>query len=46
VQLEERDVSNSWLRIQLQVRDRHHLAQVIKTIRRMPDVQRVFRTLA
>src|SRR5579859_5381885 len=31
VQLEERDVSNSWLRIQLQVRDRHHLAQVIKT---------------
>jgi RelA/SpoT family (p)ppGpp synthetase len=46
VQLEERDVGNSWLRIQLQVRDRHHLAQVIKTIRRMPDVQRVFRTLA
>src|SRR5450631_1831620 len=46
VQLEERDVSNSWLRIQLQVQSRHHLAQVIKTIRRMPDVQRVFRTLA
>jgi guanosine-3',5'-bis(diphosphate) 3'-pyrophosphohydrolase len=46
VQLEERDVSNSWLRIQLQVRDRRHLARVIRTIRRMPDVQRVFRTLA
>jgi len=46
VQLEERDSNHSWLRIQLQVRDRHHLAQVIKTIRRMPDVQRVFRTLA
>ncbi len=46
VQLEERDVSNSWLRIQLQVRDRKHLARVIRTIRRMPDVQRVFRTLA
>ncbi|MDP9064248.1 MAG: DUF5913 domain-containing protein, partial [Pseudomonadota bacterium] len=46
VQLEERDVSNSWLRIQLQVRDRKHLAQVIKTIRRMGDVQRVFRSLA
>ncbi len=46
VQLEERDVSNSWLRIQLQVRDRRHLAEVIRTIRRMPDVQRVFRTLA
>jgi (p)ppGpp synthase/HD superfamily hydrolase len=28
------------------VRDRKHLARVIKTIRRMPDVQRVFRTLA
>jgi RelA/SpoT family (p)ppGpp synthetase len=46
VQLEERDSSNSWLRIQLQARDRKHLAQVLKTIRRMPDVQRVFRTLA
>jgi GTP diphosphokinase / guanosine-3',5'-bis(diphosphate) 3'-diphosphatase len=46
VQLEERDVGNSWLRIQLQVRDRKHLAQVIRTIRRMSDVQRVFRTLA
>ena len=46
VQLEERDVANSWLRIQLQVRDRRHLARVIRTIRRMPDVQRVFRTLA
>jgi (p)ppGpp synthase/HD superfamily hydrolase len=46
VQLEERDVANSWLRIQLQVHDRKHLARVIRTIRRMPDVQRVFRTLA
>jgi GTP diphosphokinase / guanosine-3',5'-bis(diphosphate) 3'-diphosphatase len=39
-------VSSSSLKFQLQVRDRKHLAQVIKTIRRMPDVQRVFRTLA
>ena len=46
VSLEERDVSSSSLKFQLQVRDRRHLAQVIKTIRRMPDVQRVFRTLA
>ncbi len=46
VQLEERDAGNSWLRIQLQVHDRKDLAQVIKIIRRMPDVQRVFRTLA
>jgi len=46
VSLEERDVNSSSLRFQLQVRDRKHLAQVIRTIRRMPDVQRVFRTLA
>jgi len=46
VQLEERDSSNSWLRIQLQVRDRKALAEVLRTIRRMPDVQRVFRSLA
>jgi RelA/SpoT family (p)ppGpp synthetase len=46
VSLEERDVNNSFLRIQIQVRDRRHLAEVIRTIRRMPDVQRVFRTLA
>jgi guanosine-3',5'-bis(diphosphate) 3'-pyrophosphohydrolase len=46
VSLEERDVGSSSLKFQLQVRDRKHLAQVIKTIRRMPDVQRVFRTLA
>ncbi|HWG69577.1 MAG TPA: bifunctional (p)ppGpp synthetase/guanosine-3',5'-bis(diphosphate) 3'-pyrophosphohydrolase [Steroidobacteraceae bacterium] len=46
VSLEERDVSSSSLKFQLQVRDRRHLAQVIRTIRRMPDVQRVFRTLA
>jgi (p)ppGpp synthase/HD superfamily hydrolase len=46
VSLEERDVSSSSLKFQLQVRDRQHLARVIKTIRRMPDVQRVFRTLA
>src|SRR3984957_239268 len=46
VSLEERDSNSSSLRFQLQVRDRKHLAKVIRTIRRMPDVQRVFRTLA
>jgi len=46
VQLEERDIASSSLRFQLQVRDRKHLARVIRIIRRMPDVQRVFRTLA
>jgi GTP diphosphokinase / guanosine-3',5'-bis(diphosphate) 3'-diphosphatase len=46
VSLEERDTQSSALRFQLQVRDRKHLARVMRTIRRMPDVQRVFRTLA
>jgi GTP diphosphokinase / guanosine-3',5'-bis(diphosphate) 3'-diphosphatase len=46
VSLEERDTNSSSLRFQLQVRDRKHLARVMRTIRRMPDVQRVFRTLA
>jgi GTP diphosphokinase / guanosine-3',5'-bis(diphosphate) 3'-diphosphatase len=46
VSLEERDVNSSALRFQLQVRDRKHLARVMRTIRRMQDVQRVFRTLA
>jgi (p)ppGpp synthase/HD superfamily hydrolase len=34
------------LKFQLQVRDRKHLAHVIRTIRSMPDVRRVTRTLA
>ncbi len=46
VLLEERDADCSALKMELQVRDRKHLARVIRTIRRMPDVQRVFRTLA
>jgi len=46
VSLEERDESSSSLKFQLQVRDRRHLARVMRAIRRMPDVQRVFRTLA
>jgi RelA/SpoT family (p)ppGpp synthetase len=46
VSLEERDVDSSSLKFQVQVRDRKHLARVIRTVRRMPDVQRVFRTLA
>jgi GTP diphosphokinase / guanosine-3',5'-bis(diphosphate) 3'-diphosphatase len=46
VSLEERDVSTSYLKFQIQVRDRQQLALVIRTIRRMPDVLRVFRTLA
>jgi guanosine-3',5'-bis(diphosphate) 3'-pyrophosphohydrolase len=46
VSLKERDSETSALTLELQVRDRKHLAQIIKTIRRMPDVQRVVRTLA
>ena len=46
VSLEERDVNSSSLKFQVQVRDRQHLARVMKTVRRMPDVQRLFRTLA
>jgi guanosine-3',5'-bis(diphosphate) 3'-pyrophosphohydrolase len=46
VSLEERDVNSSSLKFQVQVRDRRHLARVIRTVRRMPDVQRVSRTLA
>jgi GTP diphosphokinase / guanosine-3',5'-bis(diphosphate) 3'-diphosphatase len=46
VSLEERDVNSSSLKFQIQVRNRKHLALVIKTIRGMPDVLRVYRTLA
>src|SRR5271156_557687 len=46
VSLEERDVNSSSLKFQIQVRDRKHLALVIKTIRGMPDVLRGYRTLA
>ena len=46
VTLEERDADTSALTMEVQVHDRKHLARIIKTIRRMPDVQRVVRTLA
>jgi GTP diphosphokinase / guanosine-3',5'-bis(diphosphate) 3'-diphosphatase len=46
VSLEERDVTTSHLKFQLQVHDRIHLARIIRTIRSMPDVRRVTRTLA
>jgi len=46
VSLEERDPTSSSLKFQVQVRDRKHLARVIRTVRRMPDVRRVSRTLA
>ncbi len=46
VSLFERDGDSSSLKFELQVRDRAHLARIIKTVRRMPDVLRVARSLA
>ncbi|MFM8585883.1 MAG: RelA/SpoT family protein [Gammaproteobacteria bacterium] len=46
VELEERDTDTSVLIFEVRVRDRQHLASVIRVIRRMPDVLRLSRTLA
>jgi GTP diphosphokinase / guanosine-3',5'-bis(diphosphate) 3'-diphosphatase len=46
VSVEERDVDTSAIVFELKVRDRKHLARIIRTIRRMPDVLRVARTIA
>ncbi|HTB66397.1 MAG TPA: RelA/SpoT family protein [Steroidobacteraceae bacterium] len=46
VSVEERETESSVLDFELRVHDRAQLASVIRTIRRMPDVLRVSRTLA
>ena len=46
VELEERDTETSVLIFEVRVRDRKHLADVMRVIRRMPDVLRLSRTLA
>jgi GTP diphosphokinase / guanosine-3',5'-bis(diphosphate) 3'-diphosphatase len=46
VAVEERDGDAASLVFDLQVRDRKHLAQVIRHLRKMPDVLRVARVLA
>ncbi len=46
VSVDERDVNTSALVFELKVRDRKQLARIIRTIRRMPDVLRVARTIA
>ncbi|HTP39420.1 MAG TPA: bifunctional (p)ppGpp synthetase/guanosine-3',5'-bis(diphosphate) 3'-pyrophosphohydrolase [Steroidobacteraceae bacterium] len=46
VTLEQRDPEISSMVFVLEVRDRKHLAQVLRTVRRMPDVLRVVRSLA
>jgi GTP diphosphokinase / guanosine-3',5'-bis(diphosphate) 3'-diphosphatase len=46
VSIEQRDAETSVLVFVLEVSDRKHLARVMRTVRRMPDVLRVIRTLA
>ncbi|MCC6775864.1 MAG: RelA/SpoT family protein [Hyphomicrobiales bacterium] len=46
VTIEQRDPDVSVVVFVLEVRDRRHLAQVMRTVRRMPDVLRVVRTVA
>jgi GTP diphosphokinase / guanosine-3',5'-bis(diphosphate) 3'-diphosphatase len=46
VELEQRDAETSVLRFEVKVRDRAHLARILRVVRRMPDVLRVIRTLA
>jgi len=46
VSIEEQDGDASILTFELRVRDRKHLAHIVRVIRRMPDVVRVTRTIA
>lgn len=46
VALEEREPETSVLIFEVKVRDRQHLARLVRVIRRMPDVLRVTRTIA
>ncbi len=46
VELEERDSETSVLVFEVKVRDRRHLARIVRVIRRMPEVLTVKRTLA
>jgi len=46
VELEERDAETSVLVFEVKVRDRRHLARIVRVIRRMPEVLTVKRTLA
>jgi (p)ppGpp synthase/HD superfamily hydrolase len=44
--VESRDGELSLIKLEVEVKDRMHLARVVRTIRQMPDVQRVSRYLA
>jgi (p)ppGpp synthase/HD superfamily hydrolase len=46
VSIEEQEGDASILTFELKVRDRKHLARLMRIIRRMPDVTRVIRTIA
>jgi guanosine-3',5'-bis(diphosphate) 3'-pyrophosphohydrolase len=46
VAIDEQDSGAAMLTFELRVRDRRHLARVVRVIRRMPDVNRVTRTIA
>jgi len=46
VVVRERDLENSVLVFELRVRDRRHLARILRVIRRMPEVRRVVRSVA
>ena len=46
VSIDEQDSEASILTFELRVRDRKHLAHIVRVIRRMPDVTRVTRTIA
>jgi len=46
VYIDEQDSDTAVLTFELRVRDRRHLAKLVRLIRRMPDVARVTRTIA
>jgi GTP pyrophosphokinase len=46
VSIDEQDSDTAVLTFELRVRDRRHLAKLVRVIRRMPDVTRVTRTIA
>jgi GTP diphosphokinase / guanosine-3',5'-bis(diphosphate) 3'-diphosphatase len=46
VSIDEQDSDTAALTFELRVRDRRHLARLVRVIRRMPDVNRVTRTIA
>ncbi len=46
VSIDEHDSETSVLTFELKVRDRKHLARIVRVIRRMPDIVRVSRSIA